>query len=124
MATKLNREGAASTIYNDADDAGLDKPGYSDQNAYRSGKKLPNAQKQTDMDAPSGKGWWESSHGKMPYDSDASDLIKPASVKANMYGGPGSGRGTKYSGKSTSPRPDARGAAKAHVYNKDEDFGM
>ena len=89
MATKMNRpEGSKGTIFNPKDDMGLDKPGYSDQFAYSG--KVP---KKTDADKPSSKGWWESSHGKMPWDSDAKDLINAAKEDVNCYGGPGTGRG-------------------------------
>jgi hypothetical protein len=123
MATKMNRpESARGTIFNPKDDAGLDKPGYSDQRAY-TGKTPSRTQ---NMDRPSGKGWWEGSHGKTPWDSNDVDLRNAAQEGNTCYGGDGGGRGGKGSRAkgSTSPRPDARGAAKPHVYNKDEDFGM
>jgi hypothetical protein len=99
---------------------------YDKSTQYRakSGKKLP-SKKTLEIDSPSSKGWWESSHGKMLYDSDAKDLTNAAKENIDCYGGPGAGReGKPKTG--NSPRPDMRGSPKPHVYRPgvDNDDGM
>jgi hypothetical protein len=122
MATKINR-GSKNTIFNPKDDLGLDKPGYSDQYAYRSGN-LPSKSKAW-QERPSR--YSDGIGGAYSKDeiawADGSDLIKAAAADLNMYGGPGRGDVANKPKTGNAPRND-RGSPTPHVYNEDEDFGM
>jgi hypothetical protein len=95
MATKQDSKSTKNTIFNPTDDLGLDKPGYSDQYAYKS-SNLPSKQKAWQEKPSRYSDGIGGALSKEEIDwAKGQGLIDAAKGSVNMYGGPGAGRGKK-----------------------------